>query len=473
MAQAILLRGGAGGVTSDDVTARREHVLQGYTALTADGDDEPAEGGIQIIDASQNNYTKTRTTEYGLDKSRSAFYMHLPQRSGYYTRSDNKPHVEIDSSLLGDALSSDVVDTKTATSKNGVAMRGTLQYKGNGGASNGVVCPEMFYYTLEGAYTARFDAGAYYNAGERGQWKPYVSVPVWMVKQATNYHPEKTLSDTVTCNERGQIKMVNTQDNGYAVNQAKFFALDPPRGKLVMGLGHGNAYYHRNDNNPHVEVDASELGDATADKVMRGFTATSKYGIKFTGTMPDYSSGRTVFNGATFDGILATGVANKAFFIIRDFYAFKLGNLGYTGIRDGGINLTFNTDYTPSRGRRVGFMLSQSNNLSPFRSVVVSYTVTGTIIGTPSIDLTPFVASVSALRRQAIEIDGSKIDGFSQILTHKVVSHLWSQTTGQIVLDISGVNEQAFLGFHAYTSVASDRERFVGDIRITKIDFLN
>ena len=46
MADAILMAGGTGGVTSDDVTARREHVLQGYTALTADGDDEPVQGTI-------------------------------------------------------------------------------------------------------------------------------------------------------------------------------------------------------------------------------------------------------------------------------------------------------------------------------------------------------------------------------------------------------------------------------------------
>lgn len=388
-----LINKSGGGVSSDDVTAKRWHVVQGFTALTSDSGDEPANG--------------------------------------------------------------------------------ELANKGNGGASNGVVCPEMFYYTLEGAYTARFDAGAYYNAGERGQWKPYVSVPVWMVKQATNYHPEKTLSDTVTCQERGTVKMIDTKLNNYTNNQAKVVAMDPGRGKLVMLMGHGNAYYFRDDNNPHVEVDATAFGDVTADKVMRGFTATSKNGIKFAGTMPDLQSGRTVFNGATFDGFLASGVANKAFFITRDFYAFKLGNLGYTGIRNGGINLSFNTDYTPSRGRRVGFMLSQSNNLTPFRSIVVSYTVIGTIIGTPSIDLTPFVASVSSLQRQAMEIDRSQIDGFSQILTHKVVSHLWSQTTGQIVLDVSGVNEQAFLGFHAYSSVASNRERFIGDVRITKIDFLN
>ena len=44
MADAILMSGGIGGVTSDDVTAKREHVLQGYTALTADSDDEPVQG---------------------------------------------------------------------------------------------------------------------------------------------------------------------------------------------------------------------------------------------------------------------------------------------------------------------------------------------------------------------------------------------------------------------------------------------
>lgn len=283
----ILIPGSSGGgVGSDDVTASKEQVLQGYKTVTTDSDDEVVEGSIQVVDTSQNNYTKTRTTEYGLDKSRSIFYMHLPQRSGYYTRSDNKPHVEIDSSLLGDALSSDVVDTKTATSKNGVAMRGTLQYKGNGGAPNGVVCPEMFYYTLEGTYVARFDAGAYYNTGERGQWKPYVSVPVWMAKQATNYHPEKTLSDTVTCQERGTVKMIDTKLNNYTNNQARNIGIDSGRGKLWMELGHGNAYYYRDDNVPHVETDASKFGTAGADSVLQWQTASSQRGIKFEGTIP-------------------------------------------------------------------------------------------------------------------------------------------------------------------------------------------
>jgi len=46
MAQAILLRGGTGGVTSDDVTAGKAQVLQGYKTVTSDSDDEVIEGEI-------------------------------------------------------------------------------------------------------------------------------------------------------------------------------------------------------------------------------------------------------------------------------------------------------------------------------------------------------------------------------------------------------------------------------------------
>ena len=380
MAEAILMSGGVGGVSSDDVTATKNQVLQGVTALTRDSDDEPVQGTIPV--------------------------------------------------------------------------RG---YKGPDSA-------EIGYYPAEGGYLVRLEEG-YYN--KANGYKPYVIAPTAKVKQAVNYRPEKTLSDTNTCGEQGQIPiwapsgsdviMANNSHSGQG------FAYDLPGAGRGIVVGIKNGSYIQGANYVFFSMRNLLPHNLRAGENFAGIT----------GTMPDYSTGRTVFNGATFDGLLVSGVANKAFFITRDFYAFKLGNLGYTGIRDGGINLSFNTDYIPSRGRRVGFVLSQSNNLTPFRSVVVSYTVIGTIIGTPSIDLTPFVASVSSLQRQAMEIDGSQIDGFSQALTHKAVSHLWSQTTGQIVLDVSGVNEQAFLGFHAYTSVASDREKFIGDIRITKIDFLN
>lgn len=389
MAKALLMSGGVGGVSSDDVTAKRWHVVQGFTALTSDSGDEPANG--------------------------------------------------------------------------------ELANKGNGGASNGVICPEMFYYTLEGAYTARFDAGAYYNAGERGQWKPYVSVPVWMVKQATNYHPEKTLSDTVTCQERGTVKMVDTKLNNYTNNQAKVVAMDPSRGKLVMLMGHGNGYYFRDDNNPHVETDADNFGDVTADKVMRGFTATSKHGIKFAGTMPDLQSGRVVFNGATFDNELVSGVASKSFHFNRELHSYQIANgYGYAGVYGGGMNLALRTSSPELRGRKIGCVLSQSNNLTPFKRIVVDYRITGNISGNPTINFYAFIAPTRALIRSGFEFNGARVDGFSQISTQVMAS----ARQGQLVIDTSNINEQAFLGFYASAN-ASGAENFNGAIQITKIEFFN
>ena len=118
MADAILMSGGVGGVASDDVTARREHVLQGYTALTSDSDDEPVQGTI-------------------------------PNRGHRGANADNFSEV-----------------------------------------------------SSFGGYVVGFAEGYYKNEDGR---QPYVVVPTSTVKQAVNYHPEKTLNDTVTCGERGTI----------------------------------------------------------------------------------------------------------------------------------------------------------------------------------------------------------------------------------------------------------------------------
>lgn len=46
MAEAILLKSGGGGITSDDVTAKKEHILSGYSTVTVESDDEIVEGAM-------------------------------------------------------------------------------------------------------------------------------------------------------------------------------------------------------------------------------------------------------------------------------------------------------------------------------------------------------------------------------------------------------------------------------------------
>ena len=272
MSQAIILKGGAGGVTSEDVTASKAQVLQGYRTITSDSDDEIAEGKI----ANRGNSVNVSSFE---NKPAESKIIARFEEGFYNQNGNNKPSVSIPYTVLAGGIGID--PSKMLESLNIAGARGTISIRGYRGPN----CEHMFMYQPDGGYVVRIEPG-YYHKDESGQWNPYVVVSPSLVKRATNYHPEKTLSDTRTCEEQGQIKMVDTKANNYTANQAKFFGMDPGRGKLVMQLGHGNAYYHRDDGNPHVEVDASVLGTAGADSVLQWQTASSQQGIKFEGSIP-------------------------------------------------------------------------------------------------------------------------------------------------------------------------------------------
>lgn len=464
MADALLRFGNGSGGGSDETTATKNHVLRGVTAITSDSGDEPVEGTII-----------------------------------------------------------------------------TRGYRGPNST-------EVFMYQPDGGYVVRMEEG-YYTKDPSGTWKPYVVVSPAIMKSAVNYHPEKTLSDTRTCEEQGKIKMINTQDNGYAINQAKVFALDGGRGKLVMLMGHGNAYYYRPDGNPHVEVNASELGNAVKESVLQWQTASSQYGINFqgtiprwicntgdvisavdthgfvwddstganrgrgivskianghyiqganyvflpspnlyphniragvningiVGTMPDYSTGRTVFNGATFDGTLLSGVANKDFFIGRDYYANSLdNNYRYSGIYGGGINLTLSTGIYTLRGRYIGCITSQSTNLTPFNRIDVYWRFVGDIRNDGYINFSAGVTTLSHLRRGGMSVAGSIKDGFTQEVVSVPASSPHIDRQGKIELYVGGVNEQGYLCFYASANINNrNRDLVNGSIQITRIDFLN
>ena len=270
MAQAILLRGGVGGVSSDDVTAGKAQVLQGYKTVTNDSYDEIVEGTIQ----NRGNVVDTVSFENAHWESKFVARM----EEGYYSQAGQwKPCVAIPYAVLANVAGIDankMLDTLTVA-----GVRGTIPIRGYRGPD----CSEIFMYQPDGGYVVRIEEGYYHKSG---QWKPYVVVPPTLMKSAVNYHPEKTLSDTRTCEEQGQIKMVDTKLNNYTNNQARNIGIDSGRGKLWMEMGHGNAYYFRDDNVPHVETDASKFGTAGADSVLQWQTASSQHGLKFEGTIP-------------------------------------------------------------------------------------------------------------------------------------------------------------------------------------------
>lgn len=370
-----LINKSGGGITSDDVTAKREHILQGYTALTSDSNDEPAQGTI-------------------------------PNRG------------------------------------------------------NGTNVLELVNAAGESKVYARMDEGYY---SKNGQWKPAVAIPYAVLAQSIGINASKMLDDYTVAGMRGAIpKWIATHGDVIIANQShsgQGFAYDLPGVGRCIVTGVKNGAYIQGAN--YVALPSPNF-----------FPHNIRKGVNINGivgTMPDYSTGRVVFNEATFDNELVSGVASKSFYFNRELYSYQIASgYGYSGIYGGGMNLSLRIASPELRGRKIGCILSQSNNLTPFRRIVVDYRTTGSISGNPIINFYAFVAPTRALVRSGFEFNGARVDGFSQISTQATAS----ARQGQLVIDTSNINEQAFLGFYASAN-ASGSENFNGAVQITKIEFIN
>lgn len=458
MAQAILLRGGAGGVTSDDVTASKAQVLQGYTALTADSNDEPVQGTMV------NRGNGMDTVEF-LDAYWDSKYVARMEQGFYAQAGQWKPYVGIPYAVLANGIHLDA--NKMLDTLQVAGIRGNIHTYGAWNAAS-----EIINATWENKVHVRFEEGYY---PKDGNYKPAAIVTYDALANAIGLDASKMLSALNVLGKQGQIKTVDTAESNYRINKATGFGIDgwtnPSNPVFYVDFPHGNAYYTRPDGHPHVCIDAINLGDVTADKVMRGFTATSKHGVKFAGTMPDLQSGRVVFNGATFDNEIASGVASKGFYLNGTYFAYSLNqNYGYAGIYNGGMNFNLSTGYPALKSRRIGCVLSQSINLTPFRQIVISYRTLANIQGNPYATLEVHVARVST--RRLIDVAGAgKVDAID-VLRQGIASPAINRT-GQIVLDVADINEQAFISFGAYCNTDRPSDLFAGAVQITKIDFLN
>ena len=439
MADAILMAGGTGGVSSDDVTAGKAQVLQGYKTVTNDSDDEVVEGTIP----NRGNIVDTVSFENAHWDSKYLARM----EQGFYSQNGQwKPCVAIPYEVLANVAGIDaskMLDTLTVAGVSG-AVR-------TYGAWNNA--SEVVNATWENKVHVRFEEGFY---GKDGNYKPAAIVPYDVLANAIGIDASKMLSALNVLGKQGQIKSINTQDNNYRVNKSTSFGIDnwTDRNNPVfyVDFPHGNGYYNRSDGHPHVCIDAVNLGTAGADSVLSGQTATSVQGVKFAGaiqrwicttgdvitalggegfvwddthasrgrgivtkilnngfiqganwvflpspnlqpwnirqnvnvngvvgTMVDYGAGGQAFREATFDSRLLTGVANKGFILrgIGRYLNLKNINYGYQGIVDGGLKFIngFSENTRFKSAPYVGCVFANSVNLTPFRFIKFGFKV--------------------------------------------------------------------------------------------------
>ena len=533
MADAILMAGGTGGVSSDDVTAGKAQVLQGYKTVTNDSDDEVVEGTIP----NRGNIVDTVSFENAHWDSKYLARM----EQGFYSQNGQwKPCVAIPYEVLANVAGIDaskMLDTLTVAGVSG-AVR-------TYGAWNNA--SEVVNATWENKVHVRFEEGFY---GKDGNYKPAAIVPYDVLANAIGIDASKMLSALNVLGKQGQIKSINTQDNNYRVNKSTSFGIDnwTDRNNPVfyVDFPHGNGYYNRSDGHPHVCIDAVNLGTAGADSVLSGQTATSVQGVKFAGaiqrwicttgdvisavngegfawddgyagrgrgivmkipnkhfiqdanyvflsspnlypqniragvnvngivgTMVDYSVGRPVFDGATFNALYVGGVANKDFLeagIYRDRTATASNYSRYAGGTT--INVSAGSNFHLwSSGQYVGFVLDRAILFTFFRWLKITYKLdvrmnTGSYNRSAGVDV--YVHLYDAANRSSLIGGMHKMHSSSEN-----AGSTYNGDTYEMIIDTSSINQDAFVALCASAYSDYNMSSAIGSVTFTKIELIN
>lgn len=143
MSNAILVKSGGGGVTSEDVTAKKSDILVGKTAVTADSDDEIAEGTL-CSDATLDTAASLSSgvIAYGQDGTRIEGTM-ANMNGGTWTPNSSNQTIscagkKMNANIIIGAVPSSYVPTSSAYIFNNGAF-GNLVNKGWSATSNNVI----------------------------------------------------------------------------------------------------------------------------------------------------------------------------------------------------------------------------------------------------------------------------------------------------------------------------------------------
>jgi len=534
MADAILMAGGTGGVSSDDVTAGKAQVLQGYKTVTTDSDDEIIEGtmvnrgnGMDAVDFTNAHWE-------------SKFVARMEE--GYYSQAGQwKPCVAIPYAVMASVAGVDA--NKMLDSLTIAGVRGTVHTYG---AWNNAL--EVVNATWENKVHVRFEEGYY---PKDGNYKPAAIVPYDVLANAIGIDASKMLSALNVLGKQGQIKSINTQDNNYRVNKSTTFGIDnwTDRNNPVfyVDFPHGNGYYNRPDGHPHVCIDANNLGTAQADSVLEWQTATSQYGVKFAGAIPrwiashgdviiansshsgqgfaydlpnvgrcivvgikngafiqganyvalpspnlqpwnvrqnvnvngvvgtmvDYSVGRPVFENATFNTLYVGGVANKDFPEAKIYRERTQSHNNYSKYIGGTtIDVRAGSNYHLSAfSNYVGFILDRAILFTFFRQLKVTYKLNMNM-HTGRYNRTAGVNIFVFI----YDVNNRSHNIGSNQVTHRsgdYIESVHNENTYELIVDTSMINQDGFVALCADAYSDDNLSSAIGSVTFTKIELIN
>nr|DAS85234.1 MAG TPA: hypothetical protein [Caudoviricetes sp.] len=541
MAQAILLRGGAGGITSDDVTASKAQVLQGYKTVTNDSDDEVVEGEIvsrgnivdtvsfenaywdlkflarmeqgfysqneqwkpcvaipyemlaqtigvdrskmldtltiagkqgqiKSINTQDNNYRINKSTAFGIDNwsdsTNPVFYVDLQNGNAFYNRPDGHPHVYIDADKLGNATADKVVAGSTFTSKNGVNVQGQIADRGYGGTVSYLQGREDWANRI----WVLFKNGWYhrdpYDDGHGNIHEAFVYVTYEQIKNLFGIDASKMLQGYDIAGVQGTVPrwVCNSGDVLTAYNDAGFVWDDTYAGRgrgVIVGIKNGSCIQNAN----WVFLSSPNL-----------YPWNIKAGVNINGvvgTMQDYSAGRPVFDGATFNTLYVGGVANKDFQeagIYRDRTSSASNYSRYAGGTT--INVSAGSNFHLWANRQyVGFVLDRAILFTFFRQLKITY----------KLDVRMYTGRYNRMAGVMVYVNLYDAGNRSRLLGGMYKMHSSSERIGstyngdtyEIVIDTSSINQDGFVALCSDAYSDDNMSSAIGSVTFTKIELIN
>lgn len=263
MADIFVAAGGGGGVSSDELTARAEHVLAGEGYVGVDTDDEAGVGTMS------DNGSMQKTLRAGESVT-------VPR--GFHDGSGTVTAVSLAEQTVGDAAPGDIVAGCKSWVR-GARITGTMVEREGEQPTTGVT-------VSDGLVHVGMLPGAYRKSGRYGT--PEVKAPVDTVARAAGLDGTKMLQGYAPLGVPGQIPVFNTMGPSGTDPRGSLtteYGIDFNAHTLWMHAPAHNAYYMRSDGHPHICIDSGALGDATAQQVLQGCTFTSEHGLKVPGAM--------------------------------------------------------------------------------------------------------------------------------------------------------------------------------------------
>lgn len=472
-----------GGINPNEISARANDVLEGKTTIDDNGN--IVSGKIPFRDHGLTD-SKSSSGDFAIENNRYLHVRNIPE--GYYKKTNNyswSPAVRVPLQNLLDYLKIDKSKLLETTTIAGI--RGTIKVS-KSNKNHVTTSSEGFCWGDDRGlmYVCRLQYdGQYIPPVSQGGYL-YVGYPEPDLK-SENIIAGKTIGRV-----HGNIKVMG--GTSFNVNGIRG-GYDPPSQRFYCDIERGayinNCWSGYPEIGIHRDVFIQNLG-IRPELLRKGY---SLFGVE--GTMPDYSTGRVVFNGATFDGVLCSGVATGVdkimaiaqeirysgqwdYLQLTNFYD-NYNTIEYLGVNEGGLRFHVNNSngYRSLANCYVGIAFSNSINLTPFRKMKVVARKWGWIKGTPngvsSFNIDIFFGKLGAITKQnagsaEYYLKCTKEDGVNNLgdINYRKIDE-WETKE----IDISSKQGQHYIGIgvNGYGIFAAD----TCDIHavITHIEFIN